>query len=105
MRGVSSLQDTIQLAYKGNTYHLDDILVDKFCPSDLIEPGTAPLLLEQQHNALLLLKGPNVVPLDASSFQVGIFLTGDSVQAVMARSIRRTQCQALNSADACVKVS
>ena len=46
------VQDTIELAYKGSTYHLNDILVDKFCPSDLIEPGTAPLLLEQQHNAV-----------------------------------------------------
>ena len=46
----SSLQETIELAYKGHSYRLNDILVDKFCPSDLIEPGTAPLLLEQQHN-------------------------------------------------------
>ena len=46
------VQDTIDLAYKGSTYRLNDILVDKFCPSDLIEPGTAPLLLEQQHNAV-----------------------------------------------------
>ena len=105
MRGVSSLQDSIQLAYKGNTYHLNDILVDKFCPSDLIEPGTAPLLLEQQNNALLLLKGPNVVLPDASWFQVGIHLTGNCVQAVTARLIRRPQCPALDSADAYVKVS
>lgn len=46
------VQDTIELAYKGSKYCLNDILVDKFCPSDLIEPGTAPLLLEQQHNAV-----------------------------------------------------
>lgn len=46
------MQDTIELAYKGSTYRLDDILVDKFCPSDLIEPGTVPLLLEQQSNAV-----------------------------------------------------
>ena len=45
-----SLQETIELAYKGHSYRLNDILVDKFCPSDLIEPGTAPLLLEQQRN-------------------------------------------------------
>lgn len=44
----------MEIVYKGNCYHLDDILVDKFCPSDLIEPGTAPLLLEPQRNALCL---------------------------------------------------
>ncbi|EIE20643.1 cytidine deaminase-like protein [Coccomyxa subellipsoidea C-169] len=43
--------ESMDIVYKGNCYRLDDILVDKFCPSDLIEPGTAPLLLEQQHNA------------------------------------------------------
>ena len=90
MRGVLSLQDTIQLAYKGNTYRLDDILVDKFCPSDLIEPGTAPLLLEQQHNALLLPKGLEMVPLDVSRFQVGLCLTGYSLRAVMAKTLRGT---------------
>lgn len=56
LRCCEWLQDTIELAYKGHTYHLDDILVDKFCPSDLIAPGTAPLLLEQQHNAVALSK-------------------------------------------------
>ena len=50
IQASSSLQETIELAYKGHSYRLNDILVDKFCPSDLIEPGTAPLLLEQQHN-------------------------------------------------------
>ena len=55
-RACSSLQETIELAYKGHSYRLNDILVDKFCPSDLIEPGTAPLLLEQQHNIVHLSK-------------------------------------------------
>ncbi|CAK0771087.1 hypothetical protein CVIRNUC_003831 [Coccomyxa viridis] len=49
--------ETIELAYKGHSYRLNDILVDKFCPSDLIEPGSAPLLLEQQRNDVHLSKG------------------------------------------------
>lgn len=59
----------MEIVYKGNCYHLDDILVDKFCPSDLIEPGTAPLLLEQQHNAVCLAKHFTPSP-DSSISQV-----------------------------------
>ena len=57
IRASSSLQETIELAYKGHSYRLNDILVDKFCPSDLIEPGSAPLLLEQQRNDVHFSKG------------------------------------------------
>lgn len=51
---VLAMQETMEIVYKGNSYHLDDILLDKFCPSDLIEPGTAPLLLEPQRNTVCL---------------------------------------------------
>lgn len=48
------LQEEVEIVYKGNCYHLDDILVDKFCPSDLIDPGSSPLLLQPQKNLLQL---------------------------------------------------
>jgi hypothetical protein len=49
-------QEDVEIIYKGQCYHLNDILVDKFCPSDLIAPGTSPLLLEPQENLLQLAK-------------------------------------------------
>jgi hypothetical protein len=68
------LQESTEIVYKGKCYHLDDILVDKFCPSDLIEPGTAPLLLEQQHNAVCLAKHFSPSP-GSSISQVQCFIT------------------------------
>ncbi len=60
----------MEIVYKGNCYHLDDILMDKFCPSDLIEPGTAPLLLEPQRNALCLDKDFNPAAASGALTQV-----------------------------------
>ncbi len=68
------MQDTIELAYKGSTYRLDDILVDKFCPSDLIEPGTAPLLLEQQSNGVRFTPAAEELLRQCPDLQVGVAL-------------------------------
>ena len=68
------MQDTIELAYKGSTYRLDDILVDKFCPSDLIEPGTAPLLLQQQSNGVHLTSAAEELLRQRPDLQVGVAL-------------------------------
>ena len=72
-RACSSLQETIELAYKGHSYRLNDILIDKFCPSDLIEPGTAPLLLEQQHNNVHLSKSAEATLQQRPELRVGCF--------------------------------
>ena len=66
------MQSTIELAYKGSTYRLDDILVDKFCPSDLIEPGTAPLLLEQQSNGVYFSTAAEQLLCHHPELQVGL---------------------------------
>lgn len=67
------MQETIELAYKGHSYRLNDILVDKFCPSDLIEPGTAPLLLEQQRNNVHLSKSAEAALQQRPDLRVGYF--------------------------------
>ena len=54
MPALAARQEAVDLEYKGRVWRLDDILVDKFCPGDLIAPGTAPLLLQPQAHKLQL---------------------------------------------------
>ena len=54
MPGLRCAQEAVDLEYKGHVWRLDAILVDKFCPGDLIAPGTAPLLLQRQQHGLRL---------------------------------------------------
>lgn len=49
-------QEDVAIVYKGHVYALDSILVDKFCPGDLLAPGTLPLLLQKQRNPVRLTK-------------------------------------------------
>ena len=49
--------------------------MDKFCPSDLIEPGTAPLLLEQQSNGVHFTQAAEDVLRQHPDLQVGVAST------------------------------
>ncbi|CAL8468160.1 g7699 [Coccomyxa elongata] len=73
--------ETMEIVYKGKCYHLDDILVDKFCPSDLIEPGTTPLLLEPQRNNVCLAE-------DFSATAASSVVTQEAVHAAVDAAVQ-----------------
>ena len=62
----------MDLEYKGHVWRLDAILVDKFCPGDLITPGSAPLLLQPQANKLKLGKAALAACQGNTLLQVGV---------------------------------